>query len=80
MIAELSIYGVFVPALLIFAIIAFALALALRHVLDVAGFYRFVWHRPLFDFALFIILFGAVTAAAEPAIGVFRHLIPGIIV
>jgi len=80
MIAEFNVYGVFVPALLIFAIIAFSLVLALRYVLDFAGLYRFVWHRPLFDFALFIILFGAVTALAEPVIGIFRRLLPGIVV
>jgi hypothetical protein len=80
MIAEFNVYGVFVPALLIFAIIAFALLLALRYAFDVAGLYRFVWHRPLFDSALFIILFGAVAALAESAIGIFRHLLPGIVV
>ena len=80
MIAEFNVYGVYVPALLIFAMIAFSLALAVRRVLDAADLYRFVWHRPLFDLALFVILFGAVTALAEPAIGVLRHLAPRVIV
>jgi Protein of unknown function (DUF1656) len=80
MIAEFDIYGVFVPALLIFAIVAFAILLGLRYVLDLVGFYRFVWHRPLFDFALFVILFGAVAALAEPVIGLFRQLTPGLVV
>jgi hypothetical protein len=80
MIAEFDVYGVFVPALLIFAVIAFSLALGLRHALDVAGFYRFVWHRPLFDFAMFVILFGAVTALAEPVIGLLRNIAPRFVV
>jgi len=32
-----------------------------------------VWHRPLFDVALGVILFGAVVAYAEPAISFLRH-------
>jgi Protein of unknown function (DUF1656). len=55
-IAEFDIYGVFVPALLVFAIVAFLLVLVLRRLLDAIGFYRFVWHRPLFDLALGVIL------------------------
>ena len=62
MIAEFDIYGVFVPALLVFAIVAFLLVLVLRRLLDAIGFYRFVWHRPLFDLALGVILFGVVAA------------------
>jgi len=80
MIAEFNVYGVYVPALLIFAVIAFLLAYVLRRALDAADLYRFVWHRPLFDLALFVIMFGVVTALAEPAIGVLRHLAPRVIV
>jgi hypothetical protein len=79
LIAEFDIYGVFVPALVIFAIIAFLLAFVVRRFLDIIGFYHLVWHRPLFDLCIFAILFGAVTAAAEPVIGEIRHLIPGIV-
>ena len=62
MIAEFDIYGVFVPALLCFAIVAFLLVLVLRRLLDAIGLYRFVWHRPLFDLALGVIVFGVVAA------------------
>jgi hypothetical protein len=72
-IAEFDIYGVFVPALLVFAIVAFLLVLVLRRLLDAIGFYRFVWHRPLFDLALGVILFGVVAAYAEPIVGFLRH-------
>jgi hypothetical protein len=78
MIAEFDIYGVFVPALLVYAIIALLLELLLRRVLNAIGFYRFVWHRPLFDLALVVILFGAVVAFAEPFVGFLRHHIPWI--
>jgi hypothetical protein len=76
MTAEFDIYGVFVPALLVFAIVALLLALALTRLLDAIGFYRFVWHRPLFNLALGIILFGAVVAYAEPVVGFLRNHVP----
>ena len=76
MIAEFDIYGVFVPALLVFAIVALLLLLALTRLLAAIGFYRYVWHRPLFDLALGVILFGAVVAYAEPAVGFLRYYVP----
>jgi hypothetical protein len=79
LIAEFDIYGIFVPALLIFAIIAFLLAFVVRRFLDIIGFYYLVWHRPLFDLCILAILFGAVTAAAEPVIGELRRLIPEVV-
>ena len=78
MIAEFDIYGVFVPALLVFAIVTLLLTLVLTRLLQVIGFYRFVWHRPLFDVALGVILFGAIVAYAEPAVGFLRHQVPWI--
>ena len=52
MIGEFDIYGVFVPALLVWALIALALTAVLRRCLAVIGFYRLVWHRGLFDVAM----------------------------
>jgi hypothetical protein len=63
MIGEFDIYGVYFPAFAVFAGIAFLLQIALKRLLDVTGVYRFVWHRPLFDLALYVILLAAVTAA-----------------
>ncbi len=51
-------FGVYFPPALIWAVGALAPYLLLRWGLARAGFYRFVWHRPLFDAALYIILFG----------------------
>lgn len=64
MIGEFDIYGVYFPAFAVFATIAFVLQLAVKQLLDAHGFYRFVWHRPLFDLAVYVILLGVVTAAA----------------
>ena len=65
MIAEFDLYGVFVPALLVWAALALLAAAAVRRALRRLGLYRLVWHPPLFDLALFVTLLGAVTAAAE---------------
>jgi protein AaeX len=62
-IGEFDIYGVYFPAFIIFAGITFLLQIVVRRLFDRLGVYRFVWHRPLFDLALYIILLGAVTAA-----------------
>jgi hypothetical protein len=69
MTGELNIYGVFVPALFAWVLIAFGVLVLLRQVLAWSGFYRLVWHRPLFDVALFVVLLGAVVSLA---IGVWR--------
>jgi hypothetical protein len=57
---EFNIYGVFVPALFAWMLIAFGINIVLRRILAWSGFYRFVWHRPLFDVALYVVLLGAV--------------------
>ena len=56
---ELDLYGVFIPTLGGIAIAAFFLNAILRRVLAYAGFYRLVWHRPLFDTAMYFCLLGA---------------------
>lgn len=63
MIGEFDIYGVYFPAFAIFAAIAFLLQVVIKRLLDACGFYRLVWHRALFDLAIYVILLGVVTAA-----------------
>ena len=63
MIGEFDIYGVYFPAFAIFAAIAFLLQLVTNRFLNAAGFYRWVWHRALFDLAIYVILLGVITAA-----------------
>jgi hypothetical protein len=59
MIAELDIYGVFVPALFAWLLVAYVAYLIARQGLAWSGLYLLVWHRPLFDVALYVILLGA---------------------
>jgi hypothetical protein len=54
--------GVLIPGLMLWAILALLLSLPVRLLLSQTGFYRFVWHRGLFDICLFIIVWGAMAA------------------
>jgi protein AaeX len=62
-IGEFDIYGVYLPSFAIFAAVAFLLQVTIKRVLNARGFYRWVWHRALFDLAVYVILLGVVTAA-----------------
>jgi protein AaeX len=69
MIGELNIGGVFVPYLLLLAVLAFVLSVCVRRVLREWHFYRFVWHAGLFDVSLFVVLLwlvGMITAVLVP--------------
>ncbi|CAA2155390.1 Protein AaeX [Methylobacterium brachiatum] len=68
MTGELDIYGVFVPSLAAWMLLAFLISLAVRRVLSWVSFYRLVWHRPLFDLALYVVLLGFVVSVAQPLI------------
>lgn len=57
---EMNIFGVFVPALLVYAAVAFGFKEGVCRLLLRLGAYRFVWHRPLFDTALFVLLLGGI--------------------
>jgi protein-S-isoprenylcysteine O-methyltransferase Ste14 len=65
MIAEVSIYGVYVPWLLFLALLSIAATWGLGRVLASVGFYRLVWHPALFDFALFIVLLGVLDSLSS---------------
>jgi hypothetical protein len=62
-IGEFDIYGVYVPVFIVFAGIALLVQLVVKRLFNSLGIYRFVWHPPLFDLAVYVILLGAVTAA-----------------
>ena len=59
---ELNLNGVFVPATLVWAIAAFFLSSGVARVLSWLDVYRFIWHRALFDLAVFVIIWAAISA------------------
>lgn len=52
----IDLYGVYLPVLLVLAVVALVLLRLLTGLLAARGFYRLVWHRPLFDLALYVTL------------------------
>ena len=62
MMHEIDIYGVLVSPMLIWTGMALIIVWLLRQVLEWIGLYRFVWHRPLFDLSVLIVILGGVVA------------------
>lgn len=57
---DVDMFGVLMPSLLLWLVVTYALGALLRPLLERTGLYRFVWHRALFDLALYICLLGGV--------------------
>lgn len=62
---DLDLFGVIVPSLLLWSVLAYVLARLISKVLARAGLYRHVWHPALFDFALFICLVTSLALASK---------------
>ena len=62
MIGDLDISGIFLPTFLVLMGIAYLIFLVVHALLSRAHFYRLVWHRALFNVALYAVLLGAVDA------------------
>jgi len=58
MYGEFSLYGVFIPTLLGLMLAAFVLQNGLRVLLLRAGAYRSIWHPPLFNLAMYVLVLG----------------------
>jgi uncharacterized protein DUF1656 len=52
--------GFYLPPLLLWGSAALILFAVLRRLLESLGFYRLVWHRPLFNLALYVLLLGGI--------------------
>lgn len=59
MIGEISLYGVYVPWLLVLFLLALVITRVLAWGFAQLGWYRLVWHPPLFDAAMFVLVLGA---------------------
>lgn len=67
MTGEVAIAGVYVPALLLLALLALALTGILSQLLQLVGFYRLIAYRPMVDLCLFTLLLGAIVFLTIPA-------------
>jgi uncharacterized protein DUF1656 len=53
-------FGFYLPPFVLWAGASVVPFVALRWLLERFGLYRFVWHRPLFNLALYVLLVGGV--------------------
>ena len=51
---QLDLFGVIVPSLLLWGVLAYAFARGVSKLIRRIGLYRYVWHPALFDFALYV--------------------------
>tara|TARA_Y100000780_G_C13672925_1_gene413129 strand:- start:1017 stop:1226 length:210 start_codon:yes stop_codon:yes gene_type:complete len=65
MIGDLDVSGVLLPTLLVMMTVAYLLYLPLHALLTRLNFYRLVWHRALFNVALYALLVGMVDAISR---------------
>jgi protein AaeX len=65
MIGEIDLYGIYVPGLLLLALLALVVSRGISRLLARLGFYRLVWHPALFDAALFVIVLGGLSLVSS---------------
>ncbi len=56
MLKEIDLYGIFVAPFVAYLFTAFLIFLPIRILFDRYAIQRWVWHRPLFDTAIFVII------------------------
>jgi hypothetical protein len=66
MTGEISILGVYIPALLLLGLVALVLTGVLTQLLQLVGFYRLIAYRPLVDICLFVLLLGLIVFLTMP--------------
>jgi hypothetical protein len=60
--ADIDLYGVYVPRLLVLMLLTLVLTIVLKRALSWIGAYSLVWHRGLFDLALYVLVLGAMSS------------------
>lgn len=63
--SEIDLYGVFLPSFLVLMAACWLVMQLVRRALSWSGLYDFVWHRALFNLALYVILLGAAWSLAR---------------
>jgi hypothetical protein len=54
----LEFFGFFLPPIMLWIVVALVPFILLRWLLDRIGAYAIIWHRPLFDVALYVSILG----------------------
>jgi hypothetical protein len=66
MIGEISIFGVYMPTLLLLGLVALVLTGLLTRLFALTGVYRLVAYRPLVDLCVFLLLLGLLAYFSTP--------------
>ncbi len=69
MTGEIALGGIYIPTLLLLALVALVLSWALTRLIAALGLYRFLAYRAAVDLSLFILLLGAL-ALLVPTFGI----------
>jgi hypothetical protein len=67
MIGETNLGGVYLPTLLVLAVLALAVTGVVTRVMALLGGYRMVAYRALADIAIFVLVLGVLVRLTEPA-------------
>jgi hypothetical protein len=62
---ELDLFGVLVPSLVLWSVLAFVVARIISKLIARAGLYRRIWHPALFDFALYVCIVTSLVFASK---------------
>ena len=62
---ELDLFGVIVPSLLLWGVLAYFLARIVSKIMGRFGLYRHVWHAALFDFSVYVCIVTSFVLASK---------------
>ena len=62
---DLDLFGVIVPSLLLWSVLAYGLTRLVSKLIARAGLYRHIWHTALFDFALYVCVLTILVLASK---------------
>jgi hypothetical protein len=62
---EIDLFGVLVPSLVLWSVLAFVLARIISKLIARVGLYRLIWHPALFDFSLYVCLVAGLVFASK---------------
>ncbi|HAF40365.1 MAG TPA: DUF1656 domain-containing protein [Sphingobium sp.] len=69
MTGEIALGGIFIPTLLLLALVALILAWAVTRLIGAAGLYRFLAYRAAVDLSIFVLILGGL-AILVPTLGI----------
>ncbi|SEJ99526.1 Protein of unknown function [Sphingobium sp. AP50] len=69
MTGEIALGGIFIPTLLLLALVALVLAWVVTRLIGAAGLYRFLAYRAAVDLSIFVLILGGL-AILVPTLGI----------